>query len=255
MRLPSEVAQLKPDAVGVAIGDQRVVYPWTGCGHCPQCLAEEDDLCPNQRSPGAAVSGGFGWLVKVPHPRYLLAFDGVSASLAATYACFGLTAYSAARTVLPVGAGRHRPGAVGSLAPTPVQDRPAADCTRIADEYIGARRPIPGFGHPFHTPDVPRTPALFAVAAEARLPGHHVALLRQMSATVGARASKHLTIKATGTIGALLQEIGVPQSIMRAVAVISRCGGLARHIMKERQTKSARTIWKLTEDNIPYVPS
>ena len=132
---------------------------------------------------------------------------------------------------------------------------PAADCTRIADEYIGIRRPIPGFGHPCHTPDDPRTPALFAVAAEARLPGHHVALLRQMSATVDARASKHLTIKATGTIGALLQEIGVPQSNMRAVAVISRCGGLARHIMKERQTESTRTIWKLTEDNIPYVPS
>ena len=143
----------------------------------------------------------------------------------------------------------------GPLRLLPCRTARPTDCTRIADKYIGTRRPIPGFGHPCHTPDDPRTPALFAVAAEARLPGHHVALLRQMSATVDARAGKHLTIKATGAIGALLQEIGVPQSIMRAVAVISRCGGLARHIMKERQTKSARTIWKLTEDNIPYVPS
>ena len=130
---------------------------------------------------------------------------------------------------------------------------PAAYCTRIANEYIGARRPIPGFGHPFHKPDDPRTPALFAVAAEVGLPGHHIALLRQLSAAVDARAGKHLTINATGAIGALLLKIGVPQSIMRAVAVISRCGGLAGHIIEERQTKSARTIWKLTEDNIPYV--
>lgn len=90
------VAQLGPDAVGVAIGDQRVVYPWIGCGHCPHCLAEEDNLCPNQRLLGVAVNGGFGRLVKVPHPRYLLAFD----------ACSGRTAYSTARKVLPVGAGQ-----------------------------------------------------------------------------------------------------------------------------------------------------
>ncbi len=132
---------------------------------------------------------------------------------------------------------------------------PASYCTRIADEYLGARRPIPGFGHPFHKPDDPRTPALFAVAAEAGVAGRHIALLRQLSAAVDARAGKHLTINATGAIGALLLEIGVPPSIMRAIAVISRCGGLAGHIMEERQTKSARAIWKLTEDNIPYVPA
>ena len=100
------VAQLGPDAQGVAVGDARVVYPWIGCGQCPHCLAGEDNLCANQRSLGVSVNGGFGRLVKVPHPRYLLAFDGVPASLAATYACSGLTAYSAVRKVLPVGAGQ-----------------------------------------------------------------------------------------------------------------------------------------------------
>ncbi len=100
------VARLGPDARGVAVGDPRVVYPWIGCGHCAHCLAEQDNLCPNQRSLGVAVNGGFGRLVKVPHPRYLLAFDGVPASLAATYACSGLTAYSAARKLLPLGAGQ-----------------------------------------------------------------------------------------------------------------------------------------------------
>ncbi len=101
------VARLGPDAagLGVAVGDDRVVYPWIGCGGCAYCLAEQDNLCSAQRSLGVAVNGGFGRLVRVPHPRYLLPFDGVDASLAATYACSGLTAYSAARKVLPLPSG------------------------------------------------------------------------------------------------------------------------------------------------------
>ncbi len=128
----------------------------------------------------------------------------------------------------------------------------SAWATRVADEYLGAKRPIPGFGHPFHKPDDPRTPRLFAVAEEAGVGGDYIALLKQLSAAVDARAGRHLTINATGAIGALLLEIGVSPSIMRAIAVISRCGGLAGHIIEERETRSARTIWKLTEDNIPY---
>ena len=131
-------------------------------------------------------------------------------------------------------------------------DDPQAWCDRTADTYLSAKRPLPGFGHPFHKPDDPRTPRLFTIAEEAGVEGRYIALLRQFSLAVDARAGKHLTINATGAIGALLLEIGVPASIMRAIAVVSRCGGLAGHIVEERETGSARTIWKLTEENIPY---
>lgn len=96
------VLRVGPDASGVAVGDMRVVYPWVGCGHCPRCAAGEDNMCANQRSLGVVVNGGFARLVKVPHPRYLFAFDGIAPALAATYACSGLTAYSAVRKVLPL---------------------------------------------------------------------------------------------------------------------------------------------------------
>lgn len=132
-------------------------------------------------------------------------------------------------------------------------DDTQAWCERTADAYLSARRPLPGFGHPFHKPDDPRTPRLFAIAAEAGVDGRYVALLQQFGRAVDARGGRHLTINATGAIGALLLEIGVPASIMRAIAVISRCGGLAGHIVEERETHSARTIWKLTEENILYV--
>ena len=91
-----------PDAKGVKIGDERLIYAWIGCGQCAMCAAEKDNLCTQQRSLGVSVNGGFAGQVKVAHPRYLLDFSGVNASLAATYACSGLTAYSAARKVLPL---------------------------------------------------------------------------------------------------------------------------------------------------------
>lgn len=100
------VVEMGPEATGVAIGDERLVYPWIGCGTCDRCLAEQDNLCVRQRSLGVSANGGFARLVKVPHPRYLLDFDGVDAALAATYACSGLTAYAAIRKIVPLAAGR-----------------------------------------------------------------------------------------------------------------------------------------------------
>lgn len=125
-------------------------------------------------------------------------------------------------------------------------------CADTAAAYLDAKRPLPGFGHPFHKPDDPRTPRLFAVAREAGVDGRYIALLEQLSQAVDAHAGRHLTINATGAIGALLLEIGIDPAIMRAIAVISRCGGLAGHIVEEREMHSARRIWKLTEEAIPY---
>jgi citrate synthase len=76
-----------------------------------------------------------------------------------------------------------------------------AYCRQVLAEHRASRRALPGFGHPFHKPDDPRTPRLFAVAAEAG---------------------------------------------------VSRCGGLTGHILEEQRTHSARRIWQLAEENIPY---
>ena len=96
------VVALGPDATGVAVGDQRIVYPWIGCGRCARCLTGDDNLCLAQRSIGVLEDGGFGSRVKVPHPRYLVAYDGIDPSIAATYACSGITVYSAIRKIMPL---------------------------------------------------------------------------------------------------------------------------------------------------------
>ncbi len=131
-------------------------------------------------------------------------------------------------------------------------DDPEIWAKATAAAYLDAKKPLPGFGHPFHKPDDPRTQRLFAVAESAGVGGNFIKLLQELSRAVDAHARRHLTINATGAIGALLLEIGIQIPAMRAIAVISRCGGLAGHILEEHATKSARLIWKLTEENIPY---
>ena len=90
-----EVAALGPDAEGVEIGDKRIVFPWIGCGKCNVCLAGDELLCMAPQTVGTRYNGGYANEVIAPHPKYLIPYDGVPTELACTYACSGLTAYSA----------------------------------------------------------------------------------------------------------------------------------------------------------------
>ena len=98
------VAALGPDAAGrgVDVGDRRIVFPWVGCGECERCLAEEDNLCAKGAAIGVRRPGGFGSHVLVPHPRHLVDPGDIDPAVAATYACSGLTVYSAIRKILPI---------------------------------------------------------------------------------------------------------------------------------------------------------
>jgi alcohol dehydrogenase, propanol-preferring len=90
------VVKLGPQATGVKVGDLRIVYPWLGCGKCETCLGEEDNMCVNAaRSLGVFQNGGYGTHVVAPHPRHLVDPGSVDPALAATYACSGITVYSA----------------------------------------------------------------------------------------------------------------------------------------------------------------
>ncbi len=96
------VVKLGPDATGVAIGDRRIVYPWVGCGRCARCLAEEDHMCPQGRALGVFQNGGYATHVLAPHPRHLVDPGALDPAVAATYACSGITVYSAIRKVMPM---------------------------------------------------------------------------------------------------------------------------------------------------------
>jgi alcohol dehydrogenase/propanol-preferring alcohol dehydrogenase len=94
------VAKLGPDAQGVAVGDLRIVFPWFGCGTCARCQAEEDNMCLAPRFIGVYQHGGYATHVVVPHPRHLVDPGTIAPAVAATYACSGVSVYSAIRKAL-----------------------------------------------------------------------------------------------------------------------------------------------------------
>jgi D-arabinose 1-dehydrogenase-like Zn-dependent alcohol dehydrogenase len=100
------VVAMGPQAQGVQLGERRVAYPWIGCGSCALCTSGQEHLCSSPLALGVARDGGFASHVVVPHARYLVDPGSLDDAQACTYACAGLTAYSALRKLgrLPEGA-------------------------------------------------------------------------------------------------------------------------------------------------------
>jgi D-arabinose 1-dehydrogenase-like Zn-dependent alcohol dehydrogenase len=147
-----EVVALGPDArnQGLAIGDKRLVYPWIGCGQCDVCRRGLDLLCLTPRIVGTWRDGGYSDHVLVPHGRYLVDYAGIAPDLACTYACSGLTAWSALKKtgadraedkVLLIGAGGVGLNAVHfapSALPGEIGVADADPAKRAAAEAAGA---------------------------------------------------------------------------------------------------------------------
>lgn len=96
-----EVVAAGPEARGVEPGQRRVVYPWIGCGDCELCKRGREHLCDRGRALGVHVPGGFAEYVLVPDVRYLFDKGETADALSCTYACSGLTAYSALKKAGP----------------------------------------------------------------------------------------------------------------------------------------------------------
>jgi D-arabinose 1-dehydrogenase-like Zn-dependent alcohol dehydrogenase len=96
------VVALGPDAKGVAKGDRRVIFPWIGCGQCALCRSGNEHICNRPHAIGIQRDGGFSDQVLVPHPKYLFEFGNLPEEQACTYACSGLTAYSALKKATPL---------------------------------------------------------------------------------------------------------------------------------------------------------
>lgn len=99
------VEALGPRAKGVKVGQKRIVYPWIGCGKCAVCKAGQDNHCVSgTRYLGVNRAGAYSTHVLVPDAKYLVDAAGVEEGFAATLACSGLTAYSAAAKLPALGA-------------------------------------------------------------------------------------------------------------------------------------------------------
>ena len=90
-----------PQAVDAPIGEDRLVYPWTGCGQCTRCLSGLDNHCMRPRYIGIQRPGAYADYLCVPHPKYLVDASGIDSQFAPILSCSGLTTYSAIKKLMP----------------------------------------------------------------------------------------------------------------------------------------------------------
>ncbi|MBC5767986.1 alcohol dehydrogenase catalytic domain-containing protein [Ramlibacter sp. GTP1] len=192
--IAGEVVAVGPEARVARVGDRRVVYPWIGCGQCAACKSGNEHICTGMpRDLGVRAAGGFSTHVLVPHERYLVDAGEIPQQLACTYACSGLTAFSALKKALPgplviVGA-----GGVGLAA------------VRMAKEFHGIAAYVADID------PAKREAALQAGAAQAFDPREKQSVKDILSATGGGAA-------------AAIDFVGAPSSTGFAMQVVHRGG-------------------------------
>lgn len=133
--------------------------------------------------------------------------------------------------------------------PDPQADAPALRelAARIVDEHRAARRILPGLGHPIHKPIDPRTPRLFAIAKRQGFGGRYIELMKLIARRAERVHARPLPINATGAIGAIACEMGLPWQACRGIGVMARAVGLVGHALEELRQPMATTVWHRTE--------
>lgn len=118
----------------------------------------------------------------------------------------------------------------------------------IVAEHVAAGRIIPGLGHPVHKPVDPRAPVLFALAAETGFAGRHVQLMQLVGAEAERVTARSLPVNATGAIGAICCELGLPAHVVRGIGVMARAIGLVGHLLEESRDPIAGELWRRADE-------
>lgn len=160
----------------------------------------------------------------------------VAAGLAGLGTVFVGTTEGSAKLLQAAIPDRNNPGDLDALA------------RDIVADWHGRKAIIPGIGHPLHKPIDPRTPRLFAIAAENGFDGPYIALMKKVADEAARVYGKVLPINATGAIGACCSELGIAWNACRGIGVFARAIGLVGHIMEEMRAPIAREIWTRAED-------
>lgn len=84
------------------IGQQKLIYPWIGCGECSVCQRGEENLCTKPGSLGIFKPGGYSEYILVPHHKYLEDLGKLNPANASLLACSGLTTFSAIKKIQPI---------------------------------------------------------------------------------------------------------------------------------------------------------
>ncbi len=126
--------------------------------------------------------------------------------------------------------------------------------TEIVTSVRASGDKLPGFGHPIHKPVDPRTERIFALADEKGVSGQYIALARATDQAVLDVYGKKLSMNVSMAIAALLLDLDFPASMIKAIPILARTGGLLAHLAEEQQNPIGFLMAHNAEDAISYEP-
>ncbi|MGY1744307.1 citryl-CoA lyase [Blastococcus sp. SYSU D00695] len=118
-----------------------------------------------------------------------------------------------------------------------------------------ARRFVPGLGHHVHKDGDPRTPRLFAIAAEEGLVGPHLSLFAAIGRVHPEVLGRTLPLNGAGVCGAALADLGLPLELLRGFALLARTAGLIGQLAEELRHPVANEVFLSVDlDNRSVAP-
>jgi len=126
--------------------------------------------------------------------------------------------------------------------------RAAADAAVTA--RLGAGRRVPGLGHPIHKVEDPRTPRMYAIAAEAGALGPHLRALEFVAESAAGRAGRRLPINGAGAAGAALADLGFAPEIVRGFALLARTAGVVAHLAEEMERPLGMSLFRDVDERL-----
>lgn len=137
------------------------------------------------------------------------------------------------------------------IVQAPEAEREAV-ATKLVREYRERKRPIPGFGHPVHREEDPRSKRLVEIVKAAGAKGDYVAALEALEKAVFTVIGKRIVTNVSAAIAVALCEAGVPAKAARGMVLTARCAGLAGHLHEESESPTGEAMWNAVTGAVPY---
>jgi citrate synthase len=104
----------------------------------------------------------------------------------------------------------------------------------IAAEIRARGEKMPGFGHPLHRPVDPRAERILELADAEGVSARFVDLARRFRPAVAAAWGRDLPMNISMPIAACLLDLDFPASMIKAIPLLARTGGLLAHLAEEQ---------------------
>jgi citrate synthase len=152
-------------------------------------------------------------------------------------------------------AGRFLTDALASASAVPTTD---AEFDALALDAVARTRTagqfVPGLGHTLHKNGDPRTPVLYAIAADGGVLGPHLRLFAAIGRVHPQVLGRTLPLNGAGACGAALCDLGFDADILRGFALLARTAGLLGHIAEEMRQPIGRQLYADVEHATDYRP-